>query len=101
MKLRWTDRSKRDLFEIGEYIARDNRAVARRWVQRLRERARKAARTPFAGRVVPEWGREDVREVFLGSYRIVYEVRRDAIHVLTVFEGHRRFPLPDEPDSPA
>ena len=99
MRLRWTDRAKQDLLEIGEYIARDNRTVARGWVQRLRERARKAAETPLAGRVVPELGREDVREVFLGSYRIVYEFRRDAIHVLTVFEGHRRFPLSEGSDS--
>jgi len=92
VKLRWTDCSKRDLLAIGEYIARDNRTAARAWVERLRDRARKAAQAPLTGRVVPELGRDDVREVFLRTYRIVYRVREDEIHVLTVFEGHRLLP---------
>lgn len=91
MKLRWTGRARRDLVEIGAYIARDNRGAARRWVERLRERARKAAGAPRTGRVVPELGRDEVREVFLETYRIVYEIREDAVYVLTVFEGHRLF----------
>lgn len=97
MKVLWTDRARQDLLDIGEYIARDGRVVARSWVERLRGRARKAAHTPLAGRVVPEFGRDDVREVFLGVYRIVYEVREDAIHILTVFEGHRLLRRPNEP----
>ncbi len=98
MKLRWSQQAQRDLLEIGRYIARDDRAAARRWVERLRQRARLAAEHPRAGRIVPEYARPELREVLLGSYRIVYLVGDDAVEVLTVFEGHRRFPegvLPD------
>ncbi len=38
---------------------------------------------------MPEIGRDDVREVFQRTYRIVYRVVDDGIVVLTVFEGHR------------
>ena len=89
MKLRWTARARRDLSAIGRYIARDDPVAARRWLERLRARARSAAKKPRVGRVVPELQREDLREVLLRTYRIVYRVREDAIHVLTVFEGHR------------
>jgi len=92
MKLRWTKRSQGDLIEIGRYIARDKKAAARRWLERLRRSARAAAKQPRAGRVVPEVGREDVREVLVGNYRIVYEIQKAEIRVLTVFEGHHRFP---------
>ena len=44
------------------------------------------------GRVVPEEGRPNIREVFLRTYRIVYRVRVGSILVLTVFDGHRLFP---------
>ena len=30
-----------------------------------------------------------MREVFVGNYRIVYEILSAEIRVLTVFEGHR------------
>jgi toxin ParE1/3/4 len=53
-------------------------------------KAKAAVDVPFAGRRVPEFSREDVREVFLKSYRIVYRVTQRHCEVLTVFEGHRR-----------
>lgn len=98
MKLRWTDRARRDLLAIGRYIAQDNPVAARRWVERLQARARQAATMPMAGRVVPELRRDDVREVFVRTYRIVYRVREDTIDVLTVFEGHRLFDTTDLPE---
>jgi addiction module RelE/StbE family toxin len=87
--IRWTDRAVADLLGIGEYIAEDNPSAARAWLERLRHQAELAAEVPLAGRRVPEIGRDDIRETFLRSYRIVYRVEVDGITVLTVFEGHR------------
>ena len=87
--VRWTEKAAGDLLAIGEYIAVDRPAAARAWVERLRECGGRAAENPRAGRVVPEIGREDVREILLRSYRIVYRVAPRGIVVLTVFEGHR------------
>ena len=92
MKFVWTQRARADLLAIGDYIAEDNPRAARRWVDKLRDRARKAAQMPGAGRMVPEVGSQDVREVFVRTYRIVYKVRQRQIDVLTVFEGRRLFP---------
>lgn len=91
-RLRWSRRSERDLEEIDAYIAADDAVAAERWVERLMERAHKAAWVPFAGRVVPELGLENVREVLLRTYRIVYRIEGSEVQVLTVFEGHRLFP---------
>ena len=87
-----------DLDAIYAYIAQDNPVAARRWINRLRERARKAATAPLAGRVVLEVEQPGVREVFLRTYRLVYRVVGNELHVLTVFEGHRLFPA-DEGDT--
>lgn len=87
--LRWTERAASDLIAIGEYIAADNPTAARAWVEKLRQRAVKASKMPRAGRVVPEIARDDVREVFQRTHRIVYRVVDHGIVVLTVFEGHR------------
>ncbi|HEX9725994.1 MAG TPA: type II toxin-antitoxin system RelE/ParE family toxin [Vicinamibacteria bacterium] len=93
MKLRWSDRARQDLKEIGRFIARDSRDAARKWVSRLRRRAIKAAAIPQAGRIVPEFGKPDIREVLLGNYRIVYQMTGKTVTILTVFEGHRLLPL--------
>ncbi len=89
MKLRWSIRAKNDLVEIGRYIARDKPGAARKWVEYLRKGARQAGDHPNWGRMVPEWNREDIREVIQKGYRIVYIVKDTEIEVLTISEGHR------------
>jgi toxin ParE1/3/4 len=90
MNLRWSLRARRDLVEIGSPIAQEDPYAARRWLERLRKRARATLSQPGGGRRVPELGREEIREVFPSrTYRIVYRVEGDEIHVLTVFQGHR------------
>ena len=89
MKLRWTRQAELQLVEIGHFIARDKPDAARRWVEALRRRAAEAAERPLVGRMVPELDREDIREVIVRGYRIVYRVGEEVVEILTVFEGHR------------
>lgn len=98
-RLVWTRRAVADLEAMGDYIARDKPAAAERWVLRLMSVAEKAATIPLAGRRVPELGRDEVRETFTHSYRIVYRVTAEQVQVLTVFESHRLFPKDRTPPS--
>ena len=91
MKLSWTDRAIGELNEIGRYISADNPQAAKRFVAKLRKRAKEALEAPLANRMVPEVSREDVREVLEGNYRIMYQITADKLTVLTVFEGHKLF----------
>jgi toxin ParE1/3/4 len=88
----WTDLALRDLERIDDYIAEDSPIAAERWVQRLISTAETVAAAPLTGRVLPEKGRDDIREALLRHYRIVYLVRESHIDILTVFEGHKLFP---------
>jgi plasmid stabilization system protein ParE len=99
MNLRWSLRARRDLVEIAAPIAQEDPDAARRWVERLCKRARTVVFQPYGGRRVPELGREEIREVFPSrSYRIVYRVEGDDVHVLTVFQGHRLSTRDSVPD---
>jgi len=89
MILRWSARARQDLKDIGHYIARDNPQAARRWIEKIRIRAQQAASMPRSGRIVPEIGREDIREVLEGAYRIVYQINNNSVDILIVTEGHR------------
>ncbi len=39
------------------------------------------------GRAVPEFAREDLRELIIQNYRVVYRVSNDRITVLAVLHG--------------
>jgi plasmid stabilization system protein ParE len=84
----WSEAARQDLREIHAYIARDSSKYALRVIERIKTAAENARLFPQAGAIVPEWGREDVREVFSGPYRIIYQVGADLL-VLTVIHGAR------------
>ena len=44
---------------------------------------------PEMGRYVPEAGRHDVRELMFRSYRVIYQLFDDRVHILTVVHGSR------------
>ena len=97
----WARRARRDLHEIGDFIASDKPKSAARWVNRIIDAVERVAMFPSSGRTVPEIGRDDIREIILEDYRIVYQNRDDRIIVLTVFEGHMRLSERNIPASPS
>jgi len=43
------------------------------------------------GRVVPEFNQENLRELLIENYRLVYRIKSTTVEIITVFEGHRKF----------
>ena len=91
-RLTWSDAAADDLAAIHKFVARDSPHYADLLLAHLISAADRLATFPLSGRVVPEYQREDLREVIHGNYRIVYRVHVDAIHVLTVFHAARLLP---------
>ena len=46
---------------------------------------------PKIGRIVPEIGDTNVRELFVYSYRLIYEISTDCIEILAIIYGKRDF----------
>lgn len=68
------------------------RAIRSRRVRgRLRRRVALLQRFPESGRVIPEIGREDVREIVVGVFRVAYLVRRDDVVIQSVWDARRGF----------
>lgn len=94
MKVIWTPRAQRRLQEIHDHIAKDQPVNALRWVARVLAHGDQIGAQSRSGRMVPEYQRETIREVFEGDYRIIYRIRSQQVDVLTVRHGARRLPSP-------
>jgi toxin ParE1/3/4 len=87
---------KRSSAGLGcDHDARDSARYATLVVQRIAAAIDLLASSPQMGRVVPEIGDPDVREIIVGAYRIVYRYRHDTVEIITVFHGARLFPAND------
>lgn len=90
MRVTWSREADENLVEIEEFIARDSVERAVRFVDNLIDHAEAIlADNPRSGRIVPEIGNPDVRELIYRGYRVVYRLKGDLITILSVFEGHR------------
>ena len=90
-RVRWTLTAQDDLLEIGGFVARDSPVYAVDAVERLVAAVDLLESHPEIGRVVPEYGRKDLREIVRGSYRIVYLVREDGLFVVRIVHGAQDF----------
>ena len=90
MKVVWTDTAKRNLRTIHDYIAQNSPAYAKRMVDRLTSRSKQIGVFPLSGRVVPELDVDQIREVFLRPYRVIYHIRPDQVDVIGVLHMSRR-----------
>ncbi len=91
-KIRWTEQAVADLRSIREFIERDSPLYGRLVAERLFDATAQIERFPRSGRVVPEISRDDIRELIVGDYRIVYRLEGEIAVLLTVFRGSRLLP---------
>jgi toxin ParE1/3/4 len=84
----WSEQALDDLEAIAGYIGRDSPVHARRVLEEFFELADSLAENPHIGRHVPELKQPAVRECFLYSYRLLYEVGK-RIDILAVIHGRR------------
>jgi toxin ParE1/3/4 len=88
-ELRWSAEALDDIDAIAQFIARDSPHHARRVVEALFELGDVISEQPQLGRVVPELGKSNVRERFLYSYRVLYEISEARIDILAIIHGRR------------
>lgn len=88
----WTDPAKLDLRDIHDYIARDSKYYAQKVSQDIVDKSAKLNLFPEIGRIVPEIDDPNIREVFIYSYRLIYEVLSNGVQVLALIHGKRDFP---------
>jgi len=85
VKVIWTNSAIQDLNDIGEFISKDSERYAQITVERLFNSLDILEEHPKAGKIVPEFENDLIRELVRGSYRIVYHIIDDfRIDILTV-----------------
>ncbi len=94
MQIEWTDLALDDLETLRDYIAKDSPYYARQFISRLFDAAEPLADHPKMGREVPEADHEDIREVIVQGYRLIYRTIPDRIQILTVIHGSRDLTAP-------
>jgi len=93
-KVVWTEPAVADLDSIHAYIAHDAEIYADAQIQAIFEAVDRLERFPQSGRMVPEIGEETMRELIVGSFRVIYHIGGDTVRILTVLHAAQQFQAP-------
>lgn len=90
-KIRWTEKASSNLQAIHDYIAKDSKTYAARFIKSLIKATAKLEQMPRCGRIVPELEDYGFREVIFQNYRIVYRIieSNENIEILAVMNSAR------------
>ena len=94
LKVIWSTSARLDLKEIVSYIAEDNTEIAHRFGFSLVDVTKSLASFPGKGRVVPELGSQNIREIIFKPYRIIYRIKdsEGVMEIVRVWHAARGTP---------
>lgn len=88
-RLNWSQEAVEDLESIVHYIERDSTFYARAVARQIVIVAKKVPENPYIGRIVPELSCPEIRERFVYSYRLVYQIQAENVLIVAVIHGKR------------
>ena len=93
--VRWSDAAYADLSEIVDFIQYDRPEAGLRVARAILAAVASLSKQPMRGRVVPELLDQGVSmygQLLVQNYRVIYEVRPDAILLHMVVDCRRNLP---------
>lgn len=90
-EIKWTLQAANDFESIVRYIAADSPDYARLIALGIVKCVEQLALFPQSGRVIPEVGSPELRELIYGNYRIFYRCKPLSIHILAIHHSSRQF----------
>lgn len=88
-RVTWTTPAWQDLEKAADYIATDSQHYAAALVREARDAARSLRLFANRGRIVPEVVKPEIRELFVGRYRLIYRVNPNTVEILAFIHGAR------------
>lgn len=86
----WTPRARADLKAIHDHIHKDAPINAQRITQRILKKTAALDDFPGTHKTVPEARSNDLHEVSVSAWRIIYHPRNNDIHIITVVHKRQR-----------
>jgi plasmid stabilization system protein ParE len=93
MNIIWSPLALDRVSEIAGYIAQDKPSAAEKWVKAIFSKVEQLEVSPEIGRIVPEIGNSQFRELIYYNYRLIYRIEKIRISIVTVRHGRQLLPI--------
>ena len=91
-KLNWPKKARNDLIQIYNYINHNSTYYSIKTINKIVNLVSCLETSPYIGRKVPEYDKDNIRELIYKSYRIIYEVQSNKIIIHRIWHSARNLP---------
>jgi plasmid stabilization system protein ParE len=88
-KVIWSFEATDDLDTLSEYIAKDSLFYAAAFTREVLDASSSLHKLSERGRLVPELGNSEIRELLIRDYRLIYTIEESRIVILALVHGAR------------
>jgi plasmid stabilization system protein ParE len=90
MRIDWSELAREDIRDLHNYIAKDSAYYARQFVERIIGAVEQLIEFPESGRRVPEARSDEIRELLVQEYRVIYQLELpERVVILALVHGRR------------
>lgn len=89
MRVIWAPLARDQVADAFAYISAEQPSAALRWFDAIVDGAGSLSTFPDIGRIMPEAGRPEVREILVEPYRLVYRRDPDLVVIIGVFHSRQ------------
>ena len=87
----WSEPAVKDLERTVGYIYEDSPAYAVAFFNKVKEQSRTLNKFARRGRIVPEHNDEQIREIFIHRYRLIYKINDEEVVILSFVHGAQQY----------
>ena len=89
MRISYSKNSQKELREIKNYISKFNPEDAKRFIKKLKNNIENIPNFPYKCRKSIYFDDENIRDMIIDGYTIIYEIKNDKIMVLNIFNKNK------------
>jgi plasmid stabilization system protein ParE len=87
--VKWAYAARADLLEILEYLTEESPAAAESFLNEVETAAASLTQFPQRGALVRELNIPNLRQIFVGRYRLIYRVEKGGVGIARLIHGRR------------
>lgn len=88
-KVVWSYEAVDDLDVLAKYIAKDSAFYAAAFTRQILDTSYSLNEFSDRGRIVPELGVSNIRELLIRGYRLIYRIEKSRVVILALVHGAR------------
>jgi len=89
MRISYSKNSQKELREIKNYISKFNPEDAKRFIKKLKNNIENIPNFPYKYRKSIYFDDENIRDMIIDGYTIIYEIKNDKIIILNIFNKNK------------